>query len=172
VRTLFRTALYCLTLISEDNANADPRSFAEEVDVVSNIPPSFYEALLSSKWKDRKDALDGLHKLLSACLRIKDAPELTPISKALAARMSDANINCVVSAASCIGALANGLMGMFEKHVGAVMPPMLERLKERKQLVTDALGSALDAVFSTVSLMISDEKSAHLCRLDDNFGLH
>jgi cytoskeleton-associated protein 5 len=130
----------------------DPRQFAEEVDIGPKLPSGFTEAIASSKWKERKEALDGLYALLSKALRIKDVPELGPVIKALASRMADANINCVITAATCIDAMARGLQNSFAKYGEAVVPPMLERLKERKQTVTDAIGSALDAVFATVRL--------------------
>jgi cytoskeleton-associated protein 5 len=129
----------------------DPRNFAEEVDIVGDIPSGFHAALSSSKWKDRKEALDEVAGLLMRAVRIKDSPELSSLCKDLAGRMSDANINCVIVAANCIEALAKGLSSNFAKYKDTVMRPMLERLKERKQSVSDAIGNALDALFYTVS---------------------
>ena len=54
-------------------------------------------------------------------------------------------------AANCLEGLAKGLMGGFARYRESVVPPMLERLKERKVNVTDAIGNTLDAVFATVS---------------------
>ena len=45
-------------------------------------------------------------------------------------------------------------MDAFGKYREAVVPLMLERLKERKSNVTDAIGAALDAVFVTVSYFL------------------
>jgi cytoskeleton-associated protein 5 len=84
--------------------------------------------------------------------RIKDAPELGEVVKGLAGRMGDANINCVIGAAQCLEMMAKGLMASFAKYRETVVPPMLERLKERKVTVTDAIGQSLDAVFSTVCM--------------------
>lgn len=128
----------------------DPRSFAEETDIVGEIPSGFQQALASSKWKERKEALDELAALLIKTVKIKDSPEWGNICKALAGRMTDANINCVIVAANSVEALAKGLSSNFPKYKETVMKPMLERLKERKQSVTDAIGNALDAVFATV----------------------
>ena len=90
--------------------------------------------------------------MLKASLRIKDAPELGEVAKDLAARVgSDANVNCVMVAAACLKSLAEGLMAPFGRYRESVVPPMLERLKERKASVTDAIGEALDAIFVTVS---------------------
>jgi cytoskeleton-associated protein 5 len=96
--------------------------------------------------------LDELLTLLTTTPRIKEAAEIGELAKSLAVRIqSDANINCVMTAACCMEALAKGLMGSFGRYREAVVPPMLERLKERKVNVTDAIGAALDAVFTAVS---------------------
>ncbi|GJJ12392.1 hypothetical protein Clacol_006634 [Clathrus columnatus] len=129
----------------------DPRAFAEEVDVVLKLPPNYAAALNSSKWKERKEALDEILTALNTP-KIKDSPELSDLIKALAGRMGDANVNCVIVAANCIEALAKGLMQAFARHRETIVPPLLGRLKERKQSVTDALGLALDAVFVTTTL--------------------
>lgn len=133
----------------EEEPEPDPRMLSEEVDIVPKLPSGYSTLLNSSKWKERKEALDGIFTALDT-LRIKDAPELTDLAKALAGRMGDANINCVIVAANCIETLAKGLMQAFARHREVVVPPLLGRLKERKQNVTDALGLALDAVFITV----------------------
>ncbi|TFK54917.1 ARM repeat-containing protein [Heliocybe sulcata] len=131
----------------------DPRAFAEEVDIVPKLPSSLHSALGSSKWKERKEVLDDLFTLLNATPRIKDAPELGEVAKAMATRVhSDANINCVIVAANCLEALAKGVGSTFARWREAVVGPMMERLKERKANVTDAIGAALDAIFTTVTL--------------------
>ena len=129
-----------LVAAEEEEAPPDPRMFAEEVDVVPKLPSGHLVALASSKWKERKEALDEILVALNTP-KIKDAPELGELIKALAGRMGDANINCVMGAAACLEALAKGLMGTFARHRETVVPPMLGRLKERKQNVVDALGA-------------------------------
>ncbi|KAF8636528.1 hypothetical protein AX17_003341 [Amanita inopinata Kibby_2008] len=144
-------------------AALDPRAFAEPVDIASKLSPSLQTDLKSSKWKERKEALDDLSTLLSSTPRIKDSPELADLTKSLATRIaSDANINCVMVAAKCIEDLSKAMMNSFAKYREAVVPPMLERLKERKANVTDSIGTSLDAVFSTSSLtdIIPDLESA------------
>ena len=122
------------------------------MDIISKLPADLHKNLTSSKWKERKEALDDLSTLLKASLRVKDGPEIGELAKSLANRInSDANVMCVIVAANCLEALADGLMTAFSRHREAVVPPILERLKERKANVTDAIGLALDAVFRTVS---------------------
>lgn len=133
-------------------AAPDPRAFAEAVDIGPKLSPTLQATLKSTKWKERKEALDDLATLLSSTPRIKDSSEIGELAKSLATRIaSDANISCVMVAASCIQELAKGMMAGFAKYREAVVPLMLERMKERKATVTDTIGAALDAVFVTVS---------------------
>ena len=64
--------------------------------------------------------------------------------------MTDANVVCVAVAANCIEALALGLRTDFGKYRSIVVPPLLERTKEKKPSVLDALSGALDATFHAV----------------------
>lgn len=129
----------------------DPRAFAEEVDIVPKMPNNFYANFKSSKWKERKEALDELHELLKSTPRIKDAPELGELAKSLATCIQkDVNINCVMGAANCLEELTKGTMTALGRYRESLVPPMLERLKERKTNITDAIGNALDAIFNTV----------------------
>ncbi|KAF2233986.1 ARM repeat-containing protein [Viridothelium virens] len=122
----------------------------EAVDVMPKIPKDLQERLASAKWKDRKEALDDLLKAISQPL-IKEGP-FDDILRSLAKAMKDANIMVVITAANCVEAFAKGLRKSFAKYRTIVMAPMLDRLKEKKQTVTDAIGAALDAVFMTTSL--------------------
>lgn len=116
------------------------------------LPTNLQASLKSSKWKDRKEALDELLTLINGSPRIKEASELGELARSLATCIQkDANINCVMTAANCLEGLAKGLMASFARYRESVVPPILERLKERKANVTDAIGTALDAVFATVS---------------------
>lgn len=115
------------------------------------MPGNFYGNFKSTKWKERKEALDELQTLLKATPRIKDSPELGELAKSLASCIhKDVNINCVTVAASCLEELAKGLTNALARYRESLVPPMLERLKERKPSITDAIGNALDAVFQTV----------------------
>ncbi|KAG9118686.1 Microtubule-associated protein, microtubule dynamics during spindle orientation, partial [Ceratobasidium sp. 392] len=136
----------------EAEAAVDPLEFVEAVDIMPKVPADFHTAMGSSKWKERKEALDALLEALKASPKIADSSEHGELVKALAKRMSDANIMCVIAAAQCIELLAKGVGQPFGRHRSSVVTPMLERLKERKANVTDAIGASLDAVFLTTTL--------------------
>lgn len=134
----------------EEEAAIDLEPEFEAVDVYSQIPKDFNERLASSKWKDRKDALDDLHKVLNVP-RIAEGP-FDDLIRGFAKSMKDANISVVMTAANCVELLAKGLKKSFAKYRSSIMNPIMERLKEKKQAVADALGAALDAVFASTSL--------------------
>ncbi|UKZ69472.1 uncharacterized protein TrAtP1_010479 [Trichoderma atroviride] len=135
---------------ADEPAEIDAFALAEPEDVLKKMPPNFHELLASSKWKDRKDAVDGLHQVLNVP-RIKDG-DFNEVTRGLAKCMKDANVAVVTQAAQCIDLLARGLRQAFGKHRATVMQPILERLKEKKATVADALGGALDAAFLATSL--------------------
>jgi protein STU2 len=134
----------------EDVAEEEEISFAEPVDVYSKIPKDFHEKLASSKWKDRKEALDDFFTIANT-ERIQEGP-FDEVISLLAKSMKDANIAVVTVAANCVECLAKGLRKGFAKYRAKIVAPMLERTKEKKQSVADALGAALDAVFQATSL--------------------
>jgi cytoskeleton-associated protein 5 len=136
--------------VEEEEAEVNVFDLAEPIDVFPKIPKDLHDQLGSSKWKDRKEALDALYNVINVP-RIKDGP-YDEIMRALAKCMKDANVAVVAVAANCVDVLAKGLRNGFVKYRPVIMVPMLERLKEKKQTVADALGQALDAVFSATDL--------------------
>ena len=132
----------------EPEAEVDAFDLAEPVDVLSKLPNEFHEMIASTKWKDRKDALESLFALLNVP-RIKDG-DFNEIIRALAKSMKDANVVVVTVAANCVELLANGLRKAFGRYRSSIMAPILERLKEKKPTVVEALAKALDAIFGAV----------------------
>jgi cytoskeleton-associated protein 5 len=134
----------------EDVGEMDAFDLAEPQEVLSKVPSDFSEQLASSKWKDRKEAVEGLYKALDVP-RIKDG-DFGEINRGLAKCMKDANVAVVTQAAQCIELLAKGLRTNYSRYRAVVMQPIMDRLKEKKATVADALGAALDAVFMATSL--------------------
>jgi cytoskeleton-associated protein 5 len=135
-------------IAAADEPPPDPFDFAEPVAVLSRLPPGFYASLTSTKWKDRKEALEPLLSLLQAPRFASDSYD--ELVRALAGRMADANVVVVGLAANCIERLALGLRTAFAGYRTVAVGPMLARTKEKKASVLDAIGAALDAVFTTV----------------------
>ncbi|KAF7561202.1 hypothetical protein G7046_g2961 [Stylonectria norvegica] len=133
-----------------EEAEVDTFDLAEPQDISHNIPPNFTDMLASSKWKDRKEAVEGLFEAVNVP-RIKDG-DFNEVNRGLAKCMKDANVAVVTQAAQCIEALARGLRKSYGKHRNVIMQPIMDRLKEKKATVADALGAALDAVFASTNL--------------------
>lgn len=122
----------------------------EAVDVLAKVPKDFNDRLASSKWKDRKEALDETF----AAVNVPAIQEgsFDDIIRACAKSMKDANIAVVTVAANVVECLAKGLRKSFAKYRSQILGSMLERFKEKKASVTDAIGAACDAVFMATSL--------------------
>ncbi|EMC98228.1 hypothetical protein BAUCODRAFT_105376 [Baudoinia panamericana UAMH 10762] len=123
----------------------------EAVDVLAKVPKDFGDRLASSKWKDRKEALDDLYNAANVPA-IQEGP-FDDILRGCAKSMKDANIAVVAVAANCVECIAKGLRKSFVKYRGIVLGPMLERFKEKKATVTDAIGAACDAVFASTGFV-------------------
>lgn len=123
---------------------------AEPVDVIKKMPSDFHERLASAKWKDRKDTLDELYEVANT-ERIQDG-HYDEVIQGLAKSMKDANVAVVTVAANCITVLAKGLRRGFAKYRSRMLAPVMERLKEKKPSVVEALNQALDAVFLSTGL--------------------
>lgn len=136
--------------IEMEPAEFDPYEHMEPVDVLSKIPASFEDALGLPKWKERKEALEGVHATLEKAVKMKQG-DYTPLLRSLARCMKDANIQVVQLAANCIECIVKGLQKNFN-GTNIVLAPMIDRTKEKKPLVAQALANALDAVF-TVTLL-------------------
>lgn len=125
------------------------------VDILPKIPEDFFDLLGSTKWKDRLETLQAVHALITAAPSLVDS-DFGSYVQAIAKRIpGDANINVVIAGANVLEGLAKGLEKDFGKYRSTVVAPMMERLKERKVNVTDALGAALDAAFESVSLQLA-----------------
>jgi hypothetical protein len=151
--------------IEEEVKVPDAYDLAEPVDIRKGLIPEFNEWCYSSKWKERKDALEALLNN-SKVPRIKEE-NYSDIISILGKAMKDANIVVVGVAAQCVEAIARGLRKPFSHYRQMVMMPMVEKLKERKPAVVDALGAALDAVFGAVipSLLVAYNRLDYLMSL-------
>jgi len=134
--------------VEVEAAPVDAFDLAEPVDIRKGLPPEFHEWISSTKWKDRKNALDAL--LQNAKVpRIKEE-NYSDIMSTLGRCLKDANIVVVTAAAQCVEAIARGLRKPFGQYKNIVMMSMVEKLKERKPAVVEALSNAMDGIFTAV----------------------
>lgn len=136
----------------EDDApqEIDPYDLAVPVDILSKLPKDFYEKIEAKKWLERKEMMDAVETLLkNPKLENGDYGDLVRALKKVIQK--DSSVVCVALAARCIAGLANGLKKRFQTYSSALVLPLLEKFKEKKQNVVTAVREAIDATYLTVS---------------------
>ncbi|KAG7929464.1 hypothetical protein KL925_000206 [Ogataea polymorpha] len=134
----------------ESSDQLDAFNLVDPVDVLSKIPSDFKSRIESPKWKDRVEVLEEtLNELKHPKLKNDDYMDLIRI---LSKCLKDANIQVVTLASKIIERLGNGLQQDFHRYVLILISPLLERTKEKKQSVLDAISAALDVCFKFSSL--------------------
>ena len=136
---------------AEKAVEIDPRDLAEPVDVLSKVPKNFEEMMASTKWKERKDSLDELLKVLDTPKYV-DGGSYHQLVSQLGKKVLDINILVCIAASNCIEKIAQGLGKAFHPYRGVVVSKLLERLKEKKANIIAALRDALDAISDAVAL--------------------
>ncbi|XP_075998048.1 cytoskeleton-associated protein 5 isoform X2 [Genypterus blacodes] len=142
----------------EETATAlDPYELLEAVDILSKIPKDFYDKLEAKKWQERKEALEAAETLTKKPkLENGDYGDLVRALKKVVGK--DANVMLVTMAAKCLAGLAAGLRKKFGTYATQVVPTILEKFKEKKPQVVQALQEAIDAIFLTTTLQNLSEE--------------
>ncbi|XP_035011741.2 cytoskeleton-associated protein 5 isoform X3 [Hippoglossus stenolepis] len=132
-------------------AAVDPYELLEAVDILAKIPKDFYDKIEAKKWQERKEALEAVELLAKKPkLENGDYGDLVRALKKVVGK--DANVMLVSLAAKCLAGLASGLRKKFGTYAGQVVPTILEKFKEKKPQVVQALQEAIDAIFLTTTL--------------------
>uniref|UniRef100_A0A3Q1ATC8 TOG domain-containing protein n=1 Tax=Amphiprion ocellaris TaxID=80972 RepID=A0A3Q1ATC8_AMPOC len=135
----------------ETAAAVDPYELLEAVEILSKMPKDFYEKIEAKKWQERKEALEAIEALTkNPKLENGDYGDLVRALKKVVGK--DANVMLVSMAAKCLAGLAAGLRKKFGTYAGQVVPTILEKFKEKKPQVVQALQEAIDAIFLTTTL--------------------
>ncbi|KAJ1918219.1 hypothetical protein IWQ60_007555 [Tieghemiomyces parasiticus] len=129
------------------SADMDPYQLADPVDVLAKLPADFEALLKSSKWKERKEALEGLHAITNT-IRLAVGP-YEPLVGHLAKHVNDTNIIVATVAVTCIEGMARGLRTDFAPYKPTVVPALIEKCKEKKATVITAIRGALDAILAS-----------------------
>ncbi|KAJ1982689.1 hypothetical protein H4R34_001626 [Dimargaris verticillata] len=133
---------------SDSAVEMDPYDLADPVDVLAKIPTDFETQLKSPKWKERKAAMEALHGVVSAMRLANQSYE--PIMALVAKHIHDTNIMVATLAINCAERFAHGLRSDFRPYKPTIVAPLLEKCKEKKANVVQALQRALDAVFDAI----------------------
>uniref|UniRef100_A0A672P2V6 TOG domain-containing protein n=1 Tax=Sinocyclocheilus grahami TaxID=75366 RepID=A0A672P2V6_SINGR len=122
-------------------APVDPYELLEAVEILSKLPKDFYEKIVRSKKMAGEEGSNSTSWILGN--------GISCVSKVIG---KDANVMLVAMAAKCLAGLATGLRKKFGTYAGHVVPTILEKFKEKKPQVVQALQEAIDAVFLTTTL--------------------
>uniref|UniRef100_UPI003AB1091D cytoskeleton-associated protein 5-like n=1 Tax=Centroberyx gerrardi TaxID=166262 RepID=UPI003AB1091D len=135
----------------ESAQQVDAYELLEPVEILSKLPKDFYEKIEAKKWQERKEALEALETLAkNPKLEAGEYGDLVRALKKVIGK--DSNVMLVSLAAKCLAGLALGLRKKFGTYAGNVVPAILEKFKEKKPQVVQALQEAIDAVFLTTTL--------------------
>ena len=139
----------------EEESHLDVFENSIPVNVLELCDEKFWELLDSSKWKDKKEALDSLQQRLETCIRLEEGNYGELISN-LSKKISDLNVIIVIAAAKCLEKIASSLRKPILQFKATVIPALVDRLKEKKQSVIDALRLALDSYFKHSEISFVD----------------
>ncbi|CAL8262817.1 unnamed protein product [Merluccius merluccius] len=135
----------------------DPYELLEAVDILTKLPKDFYEKIEAKKWQERKEALEAVETLAkNPKLEGGDYGDLVRALKKVVGK--DANVMLVTLAAKCLASLAVGLRKKFGTYATLVVSTILEKFKEKKPQVVQALQEAIDAIFLTTTLQNLSEE--------------
>ncbi|KAF3432700.1 hypothetical protein FNV43_RR23802 [Rhamnella rubrinervis] len=133
----------------------DEYELVDPVDILTPLEKSgFWDGVKATKWSERKEAVAELTKLASTK---KIAPgDFTEICRTLKKLITDVNIAVAVEAIQAIGNLARGLRTHFSGSSRFILPVLLEKLKEKKPTVTEALSLTLQAIHKAGCITLVD----------------
>lgn len=129
----------------------DPYDLLSPVDILSKLPKDFYEKIEAKKWQERKEALEALENLIkNPKLENGDYSDVVKALKKIISK--DTNVLVVTLAGKCLAGLALGLKKRFQPYAAACLPVILEKFREKKQTVVQALREAADAIYESISI--------------------
>ncbi|XP_024517263.1 protein MOR1 [Selaginella moellendorffii] len=133
----------------------DEYDLVDPVDILTPLgKSSFWDGVKAAKWSERRDAVAELTKLASA--KRLAAGDYTEICRTLKKLITDVNIAVAVEAIQAAGNLASGLRKDFTVCSRILLPVLLDKLKEKKQLVVDALMQTLQSMHTGGCVALAD----------------
>ncbi|KAJ3669122.1 hypothetical protein LUZ60_011072 [Juncus effusus] len=141
--------------VNEAPAEIDEYDLVDPVDILTPLEKTgFWEGVKATKWSERRDAVAELTKLASTK---KIAPgDFSEVCRTLKKLATDINLAVSVEAIQAIGNLAKGLRNHFGSQSRFLLPILLEKLKEKKPTLTDALTQTLQAMHKSGCLSLMD----------------
>uniref|UniRef100_A0A453FSQ4 TOG domain-containing protein n=1 Tax=Aegilops tauschii subsp. strangulata TaxID=200361 RepID=A0A453FSQ4_AEGTS len=133
----------------------DEYDLVDPVDILTPLEKSgFWDGVKATKWSERRDAVAELTKLASTK---KIAPgDFNEVSRTLKKLVTDVNLAVAVEATQAIGNLAKGLRTHFSGNSRNLLPVLLEKLKEKKPTMSEALTQTLEAMHKSGCIALLD----------------
>jgi cytoskeleton-associated protein 5 len=133
----------------------DEYELVDPVDILTPLEKSgFWDGVKATKWLERKEAVGELTKLAST-KRISPG-DFSEVCRTLKKLITDVNIAVAVEAIQAIGNLARGLRTHFSASSRFLLPVLLEKLKEKKPTMTEALSQTLQAMHKAGCISLVD----------------
>jgi cytoskeleton-associated protein 5 len=133
----------------------DEYELVDPVDILTPLSKSvFWEGVKATKWSDRRDAVAELTKLASA--KRLCTGDYTEVSRCLKKLVGDVNLAVAVEAVQAIGNLASGLRKDFTAGARLLLPVLLDKLKEKKQVMVEALTLTLNELHKNGCILLTE----------------
>uniref|UniRef100_A0A2P2MMY9 Protein MOR1 n=1 Tax=Rhizophora mucronata TaxID=61149 RepID=A0A2P2MMY9_RHIMU len=133
----------------------DEYDLLDPVDILNPLEKSgFWNGVKATKWSERRDGVAELTKLAST-KRIAPG-DFSEVCRTLKKLVMDVNIAVAVEAIQAIGNLAHGLRNYFSGSSRFLLPVLLEKLKEKKPILTESLIQTLQAMHKAGCLTLVD----------------
>ncbi|KAL6614280.1 hypothetical protein ACP70R_036550 [Stipagrostis hirtigluma subsp. patula] len=135
----------------------DEYDLVDPVDILTPLEKSgFWDGVKASTWSQRRDAVAELTKLAST-RRIATADiSFVQICRTLKKLVTDANLAVSLEATQAIGNLARGLRVHFSENSRMLLPVLLDKLKEKRTKVREALTQTLQAMHQSGCFTLTD----------------
>ncbi|XP_072953995.1 protein MOR1-like isoform X1 [Typha angustifolia] len=133
----------------------DEYELLDPVDILAPLEKSgFWEGVKATKWSERRDAVAELTKLAST--KKIAVGDFTEVCRTLKKLVTDVNLAVSVEAIQAIGNIARGLRNHFSGNSRFLLPVLLEKLKEKKPVLTEALTQTLQTMQKSGCLTLAD----------------
>lgn len=132
----------------QDVVQIDTFSMLPEETILDKLPKEFHERITSSKWKDRVEVLEEFwDNVLSQTRKLKSSSQNYSNLLGIYGHIiqKDANIQAVALAAQSVELICDKLKtpGFSKDYVSLVFTPLLDRTKEKKPSVIEAIRKTL-----------------------------
>uniref|UniRef100_A0A0A9YTN8 TOG domain-containing protein n=1 Tax=Lygus hesperus TaxID=30085 RepID=A0A0A9YTN8_LYGHE len=141
----------------EDGGGGDrfsPRNRNNRPNIQSQITgfDDIFMMIESKQWGDRKDALEELMKIINSDRAISHTTYNKIIKCLRILILNDTNVLLISKAVQCVTALAKKEDHQeFKSHAPLMMTLLLEKFKEKKTVLVEAIREAIDAIYSNCS---------------------